>query len=65
MPDLITQIDQIATKPYFLKARDPLWWHNQIISIAYTVDGHAIITTIVILPFGNLKHTVTTIINSA
>ena len=35
-----------------------------IISITYTVDGHAMITMISIFPFDNLKHTVTTIINS-
>jgi hypothetical protein len=54
MPDLITQVDQIATNPC-LKTHDLFKWHNQIISITNTVDSHAIITTIAAFPFDNFK----------
>jgi hypothetical protein len=63
MSNPISQIDPIATKPYCSKPVTNLMAKSSNIQ-AYTVDGHAIITTIAILPFGNLKHTDTTIINS-
>ena len=52
MPKSISQFNQTATKPYCYKTHAHLWWSNQTIYIAYTVDNH---TTLSRLQYSHLE----------